>query len=131
LKPYVLDTSVVIDGRIADIMLTRIIDNQLVMPQFVIAELQAKNDELDRFAATVAHNLKSPLVTIQGFLAFLEQDIARGESRRIRSDMKQIGSAVENMESLVNKRLKLSFVTGLKEPRRCRSSPPFPVFAMR
>ena len=51
LKPYVLDTSVVIDGRIADIVETRVIDNQLVMPQFVIAELQAiadSNDKLKR-----------------------------------------------------------------------------------
>jgi uncharacterized protein YacL len=51
LKPYVLDTSVVIDGRIADIVETRVIDNQLVMPQFVIAELQYiadSNDKLKR-----------------------------------------------------------------------------------
>ncbi|HYO24752.1 MAG TPA: PIN domain-containing protein [Lacipirellulaceae bacterium] len=48
LKPYVLDTSVVIDGRIADVVETRIVDNQLVMPQFVIAELQAIADSSDR-----------------------------------------------------------------------------------
>ncbi len=48
LKPYVLDTSVVIDGRIADIVETRIIDTQLVMPQFVIAELQAIADSGDK-----------------------------------------------------------------------------------
>ncbi len=48
LKPYVLDTSVVIDGRIADVVETRVIDNQLVMPQFVIAELQAIADSGDK-----------------------------------------------------------------------------------
>jgi uncharacterized protein YacL len=48
LKPYVLDTSVVIDGRIADVVETRIIDNQLIMPQFVIAELQAIADSGDK-----------------------------------------------------------------------------------
>lgn len=48
LKPYVLDTSVVIDGRIADIVETRVIDNQLIMPQFVIAELQAVADSGDK-----------------------------------------------------------------------------------
>jgi uncharacterized protein YacL len=48
LKPYVLDTSVVIDGRIADIVETRVIDNQLVMPQFVIAELQNIADSNDK-----------------------------------------------------------------------------------
>jgi uncharacterized protein YacL len=48
LKPYVLDTSVVIDGRIADVVETRVIDNQLVMPQFVIAELQNIADSGDK-----------------------------------------------------------------------------------
>ncbi len=48
LKPLVLDTSVVIDGRIADVVETRVIDNQLVMPQFVIAELQAIADSSDK-----------------------------------------------------------------------------------
>ncbi|MCC6493017.1 MAG: TRAM domain-containing protein [Pirellulales bacterium] len=48
LKPYVLDTSVVIDGRIADVVETRIVDNQLIMPQFVIAELQAIADSSDK-----------------------------------------------------------------------------------
>lgn len=48
LKPYVLDTSVIIDGRIADVVDTKILDNQLIMPRFVITELQAVADSSDR-----------------------------------------------------------------------------------
>ncbi len=48
LKPCVLDTSVVIDGRIADLVETNVIDNQLIMPQFVIGELQTIADSSDR-----------------------------------------------------------------------------------
>ena len=48
LKPYVLDTSVVIDGRIADVVETHILDNQLIMPRFVLAELQNIADSSDR-----------------------------------------------------------------------------------
>ena len=48
LKPYILDTSVVIDGRIADVVETQILDNQLIMPRFVISELQAIADSSDR-----------------------------------------------------------------------------------
>ncbi len=48
LKPLVLDTSVVIDGRIADVVETRVLDNQLIMPQFVIAELQTIADSSDK-----------------------------------------------------------------------------------
>ena len=48
LKPYILDTSVVIDGRIADIVETGVIDNQLVMPRFVLGELQNIADSGDK-----------------------------------------------------------------------------------
>ncbi len=48
LKPYVLDTSVIIDGRIADVIETQVLDNQLIIPRFVIAELQAVADSSDR-----------------------------------------------------------------------------------
>ena len=48
LKPCVLDTSVVIDGRIADVVETHIFDGQLIMPKFVVAELQGIADSSDR-----------------------------------------------------------------------------------
>jgi uncharacterized protein YacL len=48
LKPYILDTSVVIDGRIADLVETDILDNQLIMPRFVLAELQAIADSTEK-----------------------------------------------------------------------------------
>lgn len=47
-KPYILDTSVVIDGRIAEIVETGIIDNQLIMPRFVLQELQGIADSSDK-----------------------------------------------------------------------------------
>ena len=52
IKPLVLDTSVVIDGRIADIMETQIIDSPLVMPRFAIVELQHIADSSDRSRRT-------------------------------------------------------------------------------
>lgn len=48
LKPFVLDTSVVIDGRIADVVETKVLDSQLIMPRFVLSELQAIADSSDR-----------------------------------------------------------------------------------
>src|SRR5205823_465682 len=47
-KPLVLDTSVIIDGRIADICDTRVIDNKLIVPRFVLQELQAVADSSDK-----------------------------------------------------------------------------------
>ncbi len=47
-RPLLLDTSVIIDGRIADICETRIIDSPLFIPRFVLQELQAIADSTDK-----------------------------------------------------------------------------------
>ena len=47
-KPLVLDTSVIIDGRIADLCDTRIIDTKLIVPRFVLQELQGIADSSDK-----------------------------------------------------------------------------------
>jgi uncharacterized protein YacL len=47
-RPLILDTSVIIDGRIADICDTRIIDSPLFIPRFVLQELQAIADSADK-----------------------------------------------------------------------------------
>jgi uncharacterized protein YacL len=51
-KPLVLDTSVVIDGRIADLVGTGVFDNQLIMPRFALSELQAIADSSDKLRRT-------------------------------------------------------------------------------
>jgi uncharacterized protein YacL len=47
-KPLVLDTSVIIDGRIADICDTRFLDTKLIVPRFVLQELQSVADSSDK-----------------------------------------------------------------------------------
>ncbi|MHC4982209.1 MAG: PIN domain-containing protein [Planctomycetota bacterium] len=47
-KSILLDTSAIIDGRIADIVETRILDSDLVVPRFVLSELQAIADSDDK-----------------------------------------------------------------------------------
>lgn len=48
LRPIVLDTSAIIDGRLAELTETNIVESQLIMPGFVLAELQAIADSNDR-----------------------------------------------------------------------------------
>ncbi|MFL5241632.1 MAG: PIN/TRAM domain-containing protein [Gemmataceae bacterium] len=47
-RPLVLDTSVIIDGRIADICDTRFIDAKMIVPRFVLQELQSVADSSDK-----------------------------------------------------------------------------------
>lgn len=48
LRPLILDTNVIIDGRVADICETRLIDSPVVVPRFVLQELQEIADSTDR-----------------------------------------------------------------------------------
>jgi len=47
-RPLILDTSVIVDGRIADIASTKIIESQLIVPRFVLQELQTIADSSDK-----------------------------------------------------------------------------------
>jgi uncharacterized protein YacL len=47
LKSILLDTSAIIDGRIADLMDTKVIDTQVIVPRFVLHELQQVADSQD------------------------------------------------------------------------------------
>jgi len=47
-RPILVDTSVLIDGRITDIALTGILESQLIIPQFVLDELHRVADSPDK-----------------------------------------------------------------------------------
>jgi uncharacterized protein YacL len=46
--PILLDTSALVDGRIADVAATGILQHQLVVPRFVLDELHALSDSADK-----------------------------------------------------------------------------------
>ena len=82
----------------------------------LIDALEAKNAELERFTYTVSHDLKSPLVTIRGFLGFLEEDAAIGDLPRMKTDITRIAEATEKMQWLLNDLLELSRIGRLMHP---------------
>ncbi|MCI0609660.1 MAG: ATP-binding protein [Anaerolineae bacterium] len=82
----------------------------------LITELTAKNAELERFTYTVSHDLKSPLVTMKGFLGYLEQDAVTGNVERLKSDTKRIANAVDKMSQLLDDLLELSRIGRFVNP---------------
>jgi two-component system, LuxR family, sensor kinase FixL len=82
----------------------------------LITQLTAKNAELERFTYTVSHDLKSPLVTIMGFLGFLEQDARSGDLGRLKGDAERISNAVGKMQYLLKDLLELSRIGRFVNP---------------
>jgi PAS domain S-box-containing protein len=82
----------------------------------LIRELENKNAELERFTYTVSHDLKSPLVTIRGFLGYLERDVKMGDEARVRDDIRRIEKSTDQMNHLLMDLLELSRIGRLMNP---------------
>ncbi len=74
----------------------------------LIAELETKNAELERFAYTVSHELNTPLITINGYLGLLEEDVTSGDIEQVRADISRITHATQTMHELLKGVLELA-----------------------
>ncbi|HEY5729192.1 MAG TPA: histidine kinase N-terminal 7TM domain-containing protein, partial [Anaerolineales bacterium] len=79
-------------------------------------ELERKNAELERFTYTVSHDLKAPLVTISGYLGYLNEDIKTANIERLEKDTQRIADAVDKMKNLLNDLLELSRIGRISNP---------------
>ena len=82
----------------------------------LIDELEARNAELERFTYTVSHDLKSPLITIKGFLSLIAREARDGTSERLDRYIERVSTAAERMHALLEDLLELSRVGRLINP---------------
>ena len=82
-RPVVLDTSAVIDGRIEAVLKTNVIDTQILVPKFVLAELHFLSDSRDRlkrsrgkYGLDVLNRLQSAQ---DADIKIVEKDVLEGE----------------------------------------------------
>ncbi|OGV68441.1 MAG: hypothetical protein A3K19_10180 [Lentisphaerae bacterium RIFOXYB12_FULL_65_16] len=74
----------------------------------LIRELEAKNAELERFTYAVSHDLKSPLITVKGFLSLIEHEAMAGEYANLPNYIERVNRASDKMSDLLDDLLQLS-----------------------
>ncbi len=93
--PLILDTSSIIDGRLANLADTSILDSQIIMPQFVLQELQTIADSNDKMRRTRGRRGLDILNTLQNHekLEFVVYERELSEWAGLPVDMKLVALA--------------------------------------
>ncbi|MBW1676337.1 MAG: PAS domain S-box protein [Deltaproteobacteria bacterium] len=84
----------------------------------MLAELTAKSEELDSFVYRVSHDLKSPIVTIEGFVGALKEDFGDVLLKDGEKYLRYISDAARKMELLINDLLDLSRIERVTRKKR-------------
>lgn len=90
-------------------------EQTLTERELLVSELELKNAELERFTYTVSHDLKSPLITIKGFLGILAKDDNQDPARK-EHVIDRIGNAADTMSRLLDELLALSRIGRITNP---------------
>ena len=79
------------------------------------AELEARNAELDAFAHTVAHDLKTPLTAVVGFSDLLQKRHSQMPAEKLAETLEIIAQNGRRMANIINEMLLLASVRQLDE----------------
>jgi signal transduction histidine kinase len=79
-----------------------------VIREQLITQLEAQNAELTQFTYTVSHELKTPVVTMKGFIGSIGQDLQNRKYERAEKDLLRVSTAADKMHDTVSDLLELS-----------------------
>lgn len=82
------------------------------------AELQAKNEEIESFLYSVSHDLKAPLISIEGYAEGLAEDYASVLDAEGKAYLERIRKNATLMEKLILDLLELSRIGRVKDETR-------------
>jgi signal transduction histidine kinase len=78
-------------------------------------ELEARNEELDAFAHTAAHDLKGPLGYMVGFAQILSQDYSKFSEEELRRYLELIARSGRKMSNIIDEMLLLASTHKLED----------------
>jgi len=82
----------------------------------LIRQLQDKAAEMERFIYTISHDLKNPLITISGFIRFLEKAYDEQDRERFTCTTARISQAARQMTELLDGLLEFSRIGQKSQP---------------
>ena len=74
----------------------------------LISRFASRNIELNRFASTVSHDLRSPLVTISGFIGLAVISLENGDVDKVKEYLQKCRTASDKMMELIKEMLILA-----------------------
>jgi len=83
-------------------------------------ELQARNEELDAFAHTVAHDLKTPLTSLIGFGNLLEQRLTEMSEEELRDNLQMMIQSGHKMNTIIGE---LFLLTSVRKMEKVEMAP--------
>lgn len=99
--------------------ITKIVEHDSQLEQ-LNTELARSNEEMDHFTHTVSHDLKSPLISIRGFLHRVREELEAGEMQEAIRMLERIDSASSQMYETITDLLSLCRLGREDyEPRSC------------
>ena len=72
------------------------------------SQLRAKVKELETFSYGIAHDMRSPLVSIDGFTRMLHEDLEAKDDEKVKEDIRLLESGARKMHDFINSTLEYS-----------------------
>lgn len=107
LNPVQIGDEMFVLSSIVDITERKAAESEI---QRINIEVGQKNEELQQFVYTVSHDLKSPLVTLEGFVGFLREEIENNNLDEVGNCLNRIERSTARMGQLIDDLLQLSRV---------------------
>ena len=76
----------------------------------LIRQLETSNEDLKMFGSAVSHDLRSPLITLRGFLPLVQRDAVSGNIERLKTSLRVMETTAAKMERLLDKLRELAII---------------------